>query len=146
MTMYTTTNGAARAYAQVGLETTVAGASPHRLVLMLFDGALAAVARAREAMAAGRLAQKGELVSKAIQIVDEGLRASLDRAAGGALADQLDSLYEYMTLRLLLANRHNRVADLDEVARLLGELRGAWQALETGDDRNAGVARLAAVG
>lgn len=119
------------AYAQVGVETGIATADPHRLIGMLYDGLLQALAEAREAMQAGQIARKGERVSKAIRILEEGLRASLDRSRGAQIAMQLDSLYEYMITRLLGANLKNDAQALDEVAKLVGELRDAWQAMPT---------------
>ncbi len=122
--MYGSTGGAS-AYARVGLETGVAAASKHRLIEMLFDGAIASIAQAREAMQARDHARKGVAVSRAIDIVDNGLRASLDRSAG-ELAARLDELYEYISARLLEGSAHNDAAPLDDAARLLGELRSAW--------------------
>lgn len=117
---------ASRAYAAMQVETDVACADPHQLVLMMFDAALAAVGRAAERMRARDPATKGAAVSKAIQIIEEGLILSLDESAGGPLAGQLGELYRYMTRRLLLASVQNDPAGLDEVSRLLRELRGAW--------------------
>jgi flagellar protein FliS len=117
---------ASSAYAAVQIETDVAGASPHRLVQLLFEAALAAVHRATERMRARDVATKGTAISKAIQIIEEGLIASLDLSAGGELAERLRELYRYMTKRLLLASVQNDPAGLEEVARLLAELRDAW--------------------
>lgn len=124
------------AYARVQTETDVAAASPHRLTLMLYDAAIAAVRRAAERMRARDLATKGTAISKAIQIIEEGLTASLDRAAGGELAARLAELYDYMSRRLLLASVRNDPDGLEEVARLLAELREAWQAI--GSDATQG--------
>ena len=117
------------AYTQVGVETGVASADSHKLIGMLYEGMLQTLARARDAMQSGEIARKGEAISKAIRILEEGLRGSLDRARGGELAQQLDGLYEYMITRLLYANLKNDPAALDEVARLIGELRDAWHAM-----------------
>ena len=121
---------AAKAYSQVGLETGVAAASPHRLIVMLYDGALRAIADAGAHIVAGRVAEKGVAISKAIGIIDEGLKASLDRTQGGAITGHLDDLYDYMNRRLLLASLRNDTTGLAEVAALLTELRGAWAAIE----------------
>jgi len=118
------------AYSQVGVEVDVATASPHRLILLLFDGALKAVTKARFYMGNKEISAKGEMISKAIAIIDEGLNLSLDVKAGGELAENLSSLYEYMCHRLLQANLKNDVNALDEVAGLLTELRGAWASIE----------------
>lgn len=124
--MYPSARKAVDVYAQVGVETGVAAADPHRLILMLFDGTHAALVAARHAMTQGEIAAKGAAISKAIAIIDGGLKASLDVKAGGVLAERLSSLYDYMLNRLLAANLRNDVALVDEVAKLLGELRGAW--------------------
>jgi flagellar protein FliS len=124
--MFSSARKAVEAYAQVGTETGVASADPHKLILMLYDGALAAICAARLAISRGEIAAKGESISKAIAIVDGGLKASLDVEAGGALAKRLADLYDYMLNRLLAANLRNDTTILDEVARLLQELRDAW--------------------
>lgn len=120
---------AADAYVKVGIETSVAGADPQQLILMLFEGAEVAVAEARRHMEIGNIGRKGESVSKAIRILQDGLIASLDPHAGGPLAQNLAALYEYMARRLLLANAKNRPDILDEVHRLLGELKNAWASI-----------------
>lgn len=117
---------AARAYAQVGTTTAVDAADPHRLVLMLFDGAIESLSRAGAHMQAKRTALKGEAISRAIRIVEEGLKASLDRRAGGELAGTLADLYDWISHQMLLANLHDDMDRLAEAARLLGELREAW--------------------
>jgi flagellar protein FliS len=114
------------AYAKVGLETSVISASPHKLIVMLYDGALAAIKSAASHMAAGNIAEKGAAISKALDIINNGLRASLDKKAGGEIASNLDSLYVYMTERLLTANLQNKLPLLDEVQTLLADLRDAW--------------------
>src|SRR6476469_1487325 len=108
------------AYAKVGVETGVSSASPHQLIVMLFDGAMKALGAAVVNMKANNIAAKGEAISKAILIIESGLRASLDKKAGGEIAEGLDALYEYMGKRLLLANLKNDVAILEEVPKLLG--------------------------
>jgi len=115
------------AYARVGVETGVSGADPHRLILMLFDGALLCVVSAKQHMALGQIGPKGENVSKAINIIANGLKASLDTDVGGELAERLGALYDYLCERLLFANMTNNSAALDEVHRLLDELKGAWE-------------------
>jgi len=124
--MYSAARKAIDTYAQVGVETGVAAADPHKLILMLFDGTLAAISHARLAMSRKEIAAKGSAIGKAIAIVDGGLKASLDMSAGGELAERLSALYDYMLQRLLAANLRNDTAALDEVTRLLNELRGAW--------------------
>jgi flagellar protein FliS len=124
--MFGTMKRGVNAYAHVGLETGVASASPLKLIVMLYDGALAALLGAKANMAAGNIAAKGAAISKAITIIDNGLRASLDKSAGGDIADNLDALYDYMSRRLLQANLKNDVAIVEEIHGLLADLRGAW--------------------
>lgn len=120
---------ALKAYSQVSIDGTVAQASSHKLILMLFEGALLSIAVARGHMHRQELAAKGMAISKAIAIIDEGLRVSLDLRTGGELAQKLDALYEYMNYRLLLANLHNDIEPLDEVGKLLGDLQEAWDSI-----------------
>jgi flagellar protein FliS len=117
------------AYANVGLETGIASASPHKLIVMLYDGALVALLSAKTNIAANNIAAKGTAISKAITIIDNGLRASLDKDAGGEIAANLDALYDYMSRRLLHANLKNDVPAIEEVHRLLSDLREAWVAI-----------------
>lgn len=130
--MFATMNNPAAAYRAAGIESKVDTASPHQLVLMLFDGALLAVSTASRHMANKEIARKGESVSKAVEIIDGGLRACLDNKRGGELAERMGALYEYMCARLLYANLNNDQAALKEVSGLLGELRSAWE--EIADD------------
>jgi flagellar protein FliS len=117
----------AGAYQKVGVETGVSTASPHQLIVLLFDGALASIRAAAIAMDARETAAKGSAISKAIDIIANGLKVSLDRDAGGDLADRLAALYDYMCDRLLFANLRDNRAALDEVGRLLNELADAWK-------------------
>lgn len=131
--MFGMMNNPAQSYAKVSIESAVASADPHRLILMLFDGAMAALSLARIHMEAGDVSNKGVAISKAIDLIANGLRASLDMEAGGELAERLSALYAYMTQRLLFANLKNSVAVLDEVAELLGGLREAWAQIAPGE-------------
>lgn len=123
------TSAAISAYNDAGLRTTVMTADPHKLIAMLYEGALLAIGRAREEMRTQQTEAKGHSISKAIAIIGEGLNASLDRKAGGKLADDLSALYTYMVKRLVEANLKNDVEALDEVSRLLSELKGAWDTI-----------------
>lgn len=128
--MFGSQRSGAHAYAKVGVETGVMAASPHKLIAMLFDGAMLALSTALVHMKAGNIAAKGKSISQAISIIDEGLRASLDQSAGGSIAVSLDSLYEYMSSRLLMGNLKNDPAMLEEVQRLLIELKQAWDGID----------------
>ncbi|WIX04353.1 flagellar export chaperone FliS [Pseudomonadota bacterium DY0742] len=119
---------AMRQYQQVGVKAQVTEADPHRLIQMLMQGGLDRIAQARGAMLRQAYAEKGVLIGKAINIVG-GLRDVLDKEAGGELAENLERLYEYMTMRLFEASRHNDVSKLDEVASLLSEVKNGWDAI-----------------
>jgi len=138
--MFGTMKRGVNAYANVGLETGIASASPLKLIIMLYDGALAALLGAKVNMAAGNIPAKGSAISKAITIIDNGLRASLDKNAGGEIADNLDALYDYMTRRLLEANIKNDTRIVEEVHGLLADLRGAWVAIGDKADQPAAMA------
>jgi flagellar protein FliS len=116
----------AKAYARVGLDTDIVAADPHRLILMLFDGAIHCIERAKFFLGQKKIAQKCEALSQACRIVDAGLRVSVDPTPDPEFAGRLVSLYQYILMRLLQGNLRNDVAALDEAARLLGDLRSAW--------------------
>ena len=121
----------ASAYAKVGVETGVTTADPHKLILMLFDGALLQVRTAGIAIGNQDVPGKGAAISKAVEIIINGLKVSLDMSAGGELAARLAALYDYMSDRLLYANLHNSQPALDEVAGLLDSLREAWASIRS---------------
>ncbi len=120
---------AVNTYRKVGIESAVGGSDPHELISMLFQGALLAIAEARYQMEHREIAAKGRSISKALAIIDEGLFASLNMEAGGKIAEDLGALYVYMMRQLMTANKDNDLTILDEVARLLGELAAAWNAI-----------------
>ncbi|HTU67021.1 MAG TPA: flagellar export chaperone FliS [Steroidobacteraceae bacterium] len=113
------------AYRSTSAHAGVAAADPHRLIVMLMDGALERIATARGLMTHGGGAEKAQMLHRAVAIIDE-LRNSLNFKAGGDLSTNLDKLYEYMCTRLMQANGQNKPEWLDEVSRLLGEVRAAW--------------------
>lgn len=129
--MYTQSRVAANAYANVGLETGVIAASPHQLIIMLYEGAELAVRMAIKHMNEGDIDRKSAAIAKASTIILEGLRAALDLKQGGDIALQLDALYDYMNKRLMLAHVNNQTAPLEEVLGLLRELHAAWQQIGT---------------
>lgn len=116
-------------YKTVGVETNVNGADPHKLVSLLFDGFFEATNQAKFAMSQGDVPAKCKLLTKAVRIIDEGLKAGLDLRAGVKLAEDLQSLYAYVSLRLTQANYKNDAAIIDECQRLIAPLRDAWQSI-----------------
>jgi len=120
---------AVKAYSNIAIESKAHSSDPHKLILMLYQGALLAVASAKNQMLRKDISAKGQSVSQAIAIINDGLKASLDLRVGGELAQNLSDLYSYMIQRLLVANMKNDPAILDEVSTLLLELRGAWESI-----------------
>lgn len=123
--MYSATG--TKAYAKIGVESAVMSATQQQLVMMLFDGALSALIRARLFMQDGNIEGKGSSISKAINIIEAGLKEGLTENRGDELADNLLDLYNYMTRRLLHANLHNDVAAVEEVEGLLRNIADAWK-------------------
>ncbi len=122
------TNAALSSYSDYGYNTEIDYADPHRLIQMLFEGALKRIAFAKGAMQRKQIAEKGNYISQTIDIVG-GLRASLDMKNGGEIAANLESLYEYITHQLLAANLNNSIEILDEVSGLLRDVKVAWDAI-----------------
>ncbi|MFV0263497.1 MAG: flagellar export chaperone FliS [Kluyvera sp.] len=116
-----------QAYAQIGVESAVMSASQQQLVTMLFDGALSALIRARLFMQDGNQQGKGLSLSKAINIIENGLKVGLDEDSRDELTQNLLSLYAYMVRRLLQANLHNDVSAVEEVEALIRNIADAWK-------------------
>jgi flagellar protein FliS len=129
---------AADAYSKVGMETGMVGANPHKLITMLFEGAVVAISNASLEMTKGNVPAKGKSISHAISIIENGLRASLNKKVGGELAHNLDALYAHLATNLLLANIHNDQNKLAEVKKMLLELQDAWQ--QIAPDKQSSVA------
>ena len=117
-------------YQQIGLESDVRGADPHRLIVLLFEGAESAMFRAQEQIVSKDIEGKSNSLNKAIEIILDGLSASLDLEQGGELAQSLKALYAYMVSRLIHANIHMDPTAVSEVQKLLGEISGAWKEMK----------------
>lgn len=118
-------HSAVNQYQSIGNQSEAMDASPHRLIQMLMEGALDRIAIAKGAMQQQDVELKGERISSAISIM-EGLRASLNKDAGGEISANLDNMYEYMARRLMEANLKNDVEMLDEVADLMRKIKSGW--------------------
>lgn len=132
--MYTPPNSrAVSAYKRIHVETRMDATDQHQIVSLLYDGVLQALATARGAMQRGDVAEKCNAISKAVRIIEEGLKTGLDMEQGGELAQNLEGLYGYCVVRLALANARNDEAVLQEVAALITEIAQAWNGMrETG--------------
>ena len=122
------TTPAAHAYASLAVETGVSGASPHRLVTLLLDAYVDAIAQAKGALHSQQVELKCRAIGRAARIVDEGLKANLALDSGPLAAD-LAALYAYITLRLTQANLRNDAAALDECLALMQPVREAWASI-----------------
>ena len=119
----------AGAYRQVAAQTLVAGASPHKLIALLFDGFVVAANQARGAMRESNVQAKGRAIGSAARIIEDGLRSALNMKAGGRIAADLNDLYVYVGRRLLQANLRNDESAIEECLRLIKPLREAWTAI-----------------
>ncbi|MHC2595663.1 flagellar protein FliS [Kluyvera sp. 1366] len=123
--MYSATG--TQAYAKIGVESSVMSANQQQLVTLLFDGAISALVRARLFMQDNNIQGKGNSISKAINIIEGGLKQGLDEQSGDDLTDNLLGLYSYMVRRLVQANLRNDVEALEEVEGLLRNISDAWK-------------------
>lgn len=134
--MYTPVSSrAASAYRQVGIQSSLNTASPHQLIKMLFDGLVQSLNEARGSLQRGDIPEKGRHLGKAVRILEEGLKGSLNAAQGGELAANLLRLYDYCVMQLTQANIHNDLARVEEVAQLIAPVAQGWS--EIGDSTHA---------
>lgn len=126
---HSTMRSIAGLYQTVQADTGVAAASPHRLIEMLFEEFLASCARARGAIRERDVQEKGRAIGRAVRIVEEGLRASLNMKDGGELARVLQDLYGYVNVRLTQANLKSDEAAVAECAALIQPIYDAWRAI-----------------
>jgi flagellar secretion chaperone FliS len=122
----------AHAYAKVGVESRVMSASPHQLITLLFEGVENAIRTAHLQMEAGNIADRGKSISKAIEIVQGGLLAALDREAGSQVVENLAALYQFVIRLLMEANRENNPDKLTKASAVLEPISSAWRAVGTG--------------
>lgn len=120
------TKAALKSYAKVHYRANVESASPHRLIDMLYEGAIDRIVQAKGAMEYGNIELKGNKINSAISIVG-GLRESLDVETGGELAKNLDNLYLYVLSLLTKAHIKNESGKLEEAHTLLCQMRATWK-------------------
>ncbi len=126
--MYGSSRQYADQYRKVGVQSAVTDADPHKLVALLLAGALERVRLSLALLERGDQARKGKAIGEVCAIIGH-LNGSLDHEAGGEIAANLSSLYDYVMQRLTEANLHNDPAPLQECLELLGEIEGAWNAI-----------------
>ncbi|MDB5849931.1 MAG: flagellar export chaperone FliS [Rhodoferax sp.] len=121
----------ASAYKRVSVETSIDGASPHQLICLLFDALLLSLAKARGAIARGEMDLKGKEISRAVRILEEGLKDGLNKEQGGELAVNLLGVYNYSISRLTMANIKNDEGLIIEVSDLIKTVFEAWKSIAT---------------
>ena len=122
-------NQALKQYDTVNKQTGVEGKNPHELILMLYDGALDNLVKAKGAIQRKDFAAKGETLGKAITIIG-GLQGFLDMEKGGDMSKNLDALYDYCARQLYEATKDNNEELIDEVIRLIREVKSGWEGIK----------------
>lgn len=115
------------AYRDVDIQTRSVQTDQFELVALMFEGVMESVTRAKGALQQADTPTKIVEISRAVRIIQEGLRTSLDLDNGGELAQNLANLYDYCVVRLTQANAQNSVEALDEVAVLIKPVADAWR-------------------
>jgi len=118
-------NEYAKAYSSTETYSGVAYADPHSLITQMFDGTLKRIAQAKGCLERNDNAGKGENLGHAIAIIGN-LEGCLNLEQGGELAANLSSLYDYMIQKLSEGNINNDISKLNEVIKLILEIKSAW--------------------
>jgi flagellar protein FliS len=116
-------------YQQMDINTT----SPTGLIVKLYEGAIRQARVARAHQEAGRIAERGRAIAKAMAIVSE-LASALDMERGGEIATNLNALYAFVNERLVDANLRGQVAPIDEAVGILATLAEAWVEIARGSE------------
>lgn len=115
-------------YQDVDIKATLATASPHKQIDMLFEGTLKFLVNAKVAIQNGSIEERSLQLNKVSDIIF-ALRDYLDLEAGGEVAQNLDALYEYIIRSIAQANRENSIEKCDEIMGLIVEIRTGWQSM-----------------
>ena len=118
----------AQNYRNLELETRVNDASPHQLILMLFEGAIERLNQAKACADRNDLSGKGVFLGKALDIVG-GLRESLNLDLDSDIPKDLDRLYEYIQIRLLKGNIDSDNSSFDECINLIKTVKSGWEGI-----------------
>jgi flagellar protein FliS len=122
-------NHGAQAYSRLNVESIVETANSQQLVKLMLDGALARLIRAKGCIAHRDVEGRNQAIDTALGIIG-ALQGCLDHEHGGSLAENLDSLYDYMQRRLFRANVDSDTQAIDEVVDLVRTLKAAWDAID----------------
>jgi len=117
-----------QSYRKVSVESEISVASPHRIIQMMFEGALQRLAQSRYAIENNDVANKGIYIGKAIGIIT-GLNNSLNMEEGGDIPTNLSALYDFMLRRISEANLNNDVQAIDDVSEILRTIKEGWDAI-----------------
>ncbi|EDQ00699.1 flagellar export chaperone FliS [Shewanella benthica] len=121
-----------QSYRKVSLDNEIGVASPHRIIQMMFEGALQRIAQSRYAIENADIANKGVNIGKAIGIIS-GLNSSLNMEEGGEMVNNVSDLYDFMLRRLSEANISNDIKALDDVSEILKTIKEGWDAIPAED-------------
>lgn len=117
----------AQAYSNIGLQTQVLSATPEELISLLLDGARVAVIKAKIHLENGQIAERGEAISKAINIVESGLKSAINHEKGGEVATHLNQSYDLIVYHLMQANLNADAKRLTIAENMLSTLLESWQ-------------------
>ena len=120
----------ADAYRRIGVETSMHTIDQHQIIVLLYDGFLREIARARGALARQDVPAKCDAITRALRILEEGLITGLNLVEGGDIAQNLSALYNYCVNQLVLANARNDDALLQEVYGLIDSVAQGWNAIK----------------
>lgn len=119
----------ANTYAKIGIESSVLAASPIQLIVMLFDGAQSAIRSAKLHIQSNQPEIAGQKISKAMDIINEGLIGSLDYKSSPDVSASFEQLYATTSKLLYDANRYQDTVRLDQADKILEELNSAWRSI-----------------
>ncbi|WP_052063804.1 flagellar export chaperone FliS [Nitrincola sp. A-D6] len=118
-------------YKKIGVETALVNATPHRLIQMLYEGALTNLANAKGAITNNQIGLLSESIKKTSNIL-VGLEEGLDLERGGDIAANLQALYSYMQAELLAAQASKSEAKIEALISIIVDLKLGWDAIEPG--------------
>jgi flagellar protein FliS len=116
-------------YHAVNLEAQTSRASPVELVLLLTDGLLEELARARAHIVARRYEQRAQSINKCVDIIN-GLSSSLDFEGGGQVVGNLANLYDFCAQHLNAAGIKQDPNMVDEVVKIMTTVRQGWAGVQ----------------
>lgn len=125
-----------QAYRKESIKSDLASADPHRIIQLLMQGALEKLALGKGCIDRSDLAGKAEALTRAVEIIN-ALRDALDRDANPELVDNLESLYDYMVVRITEASVKKDTSILEQVMGLILQIKGAWDQISTANRQMA---------